>query len=171
MEMSTRGNETSRGVLLRIFGVATVVLFLAMAIHAFPLQPAVPAIQFTYSEASFRAVLEQWQPQGIQRFRAHFFIDFPFLATYAIFGYLLAARLLKSGRSPVGWRPWFPWLLPGAAAMDAVENLLHLYLISGAAAPSFLYMLAGVVATVKWLLFAAFVLGVIRAMTAARARP
>lgn len=170
MEMSTRSNAAARGVLLRIFGIATLLLFLAMATHAFPLRPPVPAIQFTYSEASFRAVLEQWQPQGIQRFRAHFFIDFPFLASYAIFGYLLAAHLLKSVRSPAGWRRWFPWLLPGAAAMDAVENLLHLYLISGAAAPSFLYTLAGVVATGKWLLAAAFVLGVIRAMTPARAR-
>ena len=158
--MSKGRDGTAQRVLLRFFGIAAVLLFLAMAIHAFPLDPPVPAIQFTYSEPSFRAVLEQWQPDGIRRFRMHFFIDFPFLVTYAVFGYLLAAHLSASGRSLAGWRQLLPWLLPGAAAMDAVETLLHLYLVGGTAVPSFLYTVAGVVATVKWMLIAAFVLGV-----------
>ena len=170
MEMSKGRDRTSQRVLLRFFGIATILLFLAMAIHAFPLDPAVPAIQFTYSEASFRAVLEQWQPDGIRRFRTHFFIDFPFLVTYAVFGYLLGAHLSASGRSPAGWWQLLPWLLPGAAAMDAVENLLHLYLVGGTSVPSF-YLVAGVVATVKWMLSAAFVLGVVHTMVTAPSRP
>ena len=157
-------------VLLRIFGIATLLLFLAMAIHAFPLSPPVPAIQFTYSEASFRAVLEQWQADGIARFRAHFLIDFAFLAAYAVFGYLLAAQLLKSDRRSPGWRRLLPSLLPGAAAMDAGENLLHLYLLGGPAAPNSLYLLAGMVSTVKWILSAAYAAGVVHAILAARAR-
>jgi hypothetical protein len=57
--------------------------------------------------------------------------------------------------------------MPGAAALDAVENLLHLQLISEPAPhiPA-LYLIAGLVATGKWLLIANFMAGALYLLVA-----
>jgi TRAP-type C4-dicarboxylate transport system permease small subunit len=39
--------------------IVTALLFVAMVIHAAPLKPGIPTIHFTFSEASFNAVLAQ----------------------------------------------------------------------------------------------------------------
>lgn len=157
-------SRVSRAVLLWSIGTTTVVLFLAMAIHAAPLQPPIPAIQFTYSESAFRAILAQWQGAGVARFKAHFAIDFPFLVSYAAFGYLLCARLPSRLPAHSVIRSALPWSLPAAASFDAVENLLHLYLVQAAGPiPAPVYLLAGLVATCKWLLIGGFLAGAIYA--------
>jgi hypothetical protein len=142
---------------IRIVGVAAAVLFVTMAIHAAPLQPSIPRIQFTFSEASFNSILAQWRPDGVSRFTWHFAIDFPFLVSYGIFGYLLARnRSLQAG--DFGWPSVLvAWALPVAAVLDAAENALHLsFVLAAAGLPAWLYPLAGGVATAKWVLIVAF---------------
>ena len=146
---------------LRSAGILTVLLFLAMAIHAAPLEPSIPAIQLTFSKASFDAIIAQWQPEGVRRFRWHFAIDFPFLVSYAWFGYLLSRHSrCGSGRSACA-RELLAWALPVAAIMDGVENVLHLSFVDAAVSlPGAMYFAAGVVATAKWALIVAFAIGI-----------
>ena len=52
------------------------------------------------------------------------------------------------------------WALPFAAVMDAVENLLHLtFIYAGKGIPAAFYFVAGIAATFKWAVIAAFVIG------------
>jgi len=141
----------------RIAGLVAALLFVAMAIHSAPLAPTIPALQLAFSEAAFREILARWGTEGLLRFRWHFAIDFPFLLAYGTWGYLLATRTqLFAGLA--GWRRLLAWLLPAAAGLDALENLLHLYLVQAdAGVPALLFPLAGSVAAGKWLLIGAFV--------------
>jgi hypothetical protein len=86
-----------------------------MVIHSAPLSPGIPALQFSFNEADFKAILAQWGPDGIDLFRRHFLVDFPVLASYGLFGYLLVRygclfRLLDQTT-----RHLSSWILPGAA--------------------------------------------------------
>lgn len=147
-------------LLLWLSGALALGLFIAMAIHSSPLSPGIPALQLTFDETGFKAILAQWGPDGIALFRRHFCIDFPVLVSYGAFGYLLVRygclfrTLDKTTRFLSGWA------MPGAAGLDASENLLHLQLISEPAthAPA-LYLISGLVGTGKWLLIANFMAG------------
>ena len=150
----------SRMVLLRILGILTALLFVAMVIHAAPLYPSIPTIHFTFSEASFNAVLAQWQPTGVARFKRHFAFDFPFLVSYGFFGYLLCKHTSLTLGLSTRVKSLLTWALPFAAAMDAVENLLHLtFIYAGKGIPAAFYFVAGIVATFKWAVIVAFVIG------------
>ncbi len=145
---------------LCLSGTLTLVLFVLMALQSAPLSPAIPAIQLTFDEASFKAVLATWGAEGIKRFRTHFLIDFPFLVSYAVFGYRLARHCTPPGREGRPAYRLLAWTLPLAAALDACENLLHLAFIADGASPmAGAYLLAGLVSTGKWLLIAAFIVG------------
>ena len=151
-------------------GIVSALLFVLMALHATPLQPSIPLLQFCFSEACFNEVLAQWQAAGIERFKEHFWIDFPFLVSYGIFGHLLA-RQRFGVPSPLATGRWrLALALPLAAVLDAAENALHLGFVHAPAAfPELSYAVAGVLATGKWLLIVAFVIGGVRALWRRRA--
>jgi hypothetical protein len=141
-------------------GALALGLFIAMVVHSSSLVPGIPALQLTFNEAAFKAILTQWGNDGITVFRTHLRIDFLVLTSYGSFGYLfvrygaLFQQLSKSVRQVASW------VMPIAALLDAIENLLHLQLISDAAIhPPALYLTAGLVATGKWLLIADFMAG------------
>jgi hypothetical protein len=149
---------------LRLLGTVTALLFGAMAIQSASLEPSIPTIHFSFSATSFNAVLAQWQAAGVARFTTHFAFDFPFLVSYGVFGYALAAYTHLPRALPAILRRPFTWALPVAALMDAAENVLHLYFVHATAIPfPSLYFAAGIIATLKWLLIAAFVMGVLYA--------
>lgn len=143
---------------VRVLAAATVLLFAAMALYTAPLDPGIPAIQFTFTEAAFRRVLDAWQDAGVARFRAHFAIDFPFLACYGALGYLLSTRTGLFRDFTRRAQSLLAAALPAGAAADAIENALHLVFLNSSApvAPA-LYLAAGVAASAKWLLIAVFV--------------
>jgi hypothetical protein len=144
--------------LLWLSGSLALLLFLAMVVFTLPLRPGIPCLQLTYSEAAFKAILVQWGPHGMARFRTHFAIDFPVLASYGLFGYLLGSWSSLFTAQAATLRRLIIWMLPTAAGMDAAENLFHLYLISGAPEiPEALYLAAGSIASIKWLLIVIFV--------------
>lgn len=142
---------------LLLLAAATALLFALMAAYTAPLVPSIPVIQFTFTEASFTRVLDAWQAAGVARFRRHFAIDFPFLACYGALGYQLSMRttLFHGFRPPA--RRLSAAALPGAAAADAVENVVHLYILAAVPHGPVPYLVAGTVASIKWLLIAAFV--------------
>lgn len=143
---------------VRVLAAASALLFVAMALYTLPLDPSIPVIQFTFTEAAFRSVLNTWQAAGVARFKGHFAIDFPFLACYGALGYLLSTRTGLFRRVTQRTKALLAVSLPVAAVADALENTLHLYLLYGAApvAPA-LYCAAGVAASIKWLLIVTFV--------------
>jgi hypothetical protein len=143
---------------VRVLAAASALLFVAMALYTSPLEPSIPAIQFTFTESAFRSVLNSWQPTGVARFKAHFAIDFPFLACYGALGYLLSRRtgLFRSVTEQT--KSLLAISLPVAAAADAIENALQLYFLYGTAPfVQALYFVAGAAASVKWLLIVVFV--------------
>ena len=56
-------------------GVAALLLFVGLAIYLLPLQPNIIALQFAFNADTFRAILAQWQPEGIALFRSHLPVD------------------------------------------------------------------------------------------------
>ena len=130
-----------------------------MAIYTHRLTPCIPAIQLTFSETAFKAILADWQSAGTyDRFKTHFALDFPFLVSYGVLGFLVSTRtrLFQNFSRPV--KSLLSYALPVAAVADAIENLMHLHFLSGA--ETFIpaqYLVAGVVASTKWLLILAFV--------------
>src|SRR5512139_1738067 len=141
---------------VRALAAASALLFVAMARYTSPLDPSIPAIQFTFTESAFRSILNAWQPADVARFKAHFAIDFPFLACYGALGLHLTRRTgLFRSFSPRA-KSLLAVSLPVAAAADAFENALHLYFLYGTA-PQALYFAAGVAASVKWLLIVTFI--------------
>lgn len=154
-------------LLLWLSGALAFGLFVAMAVHSSPLLPGIPALQFTFNEADFKAILAKWGPDGVDLFRRHFRIDFAVLASYGLFGYLLVRYGCLFRQLDWTTRRLSCWTMPGAAALDAIENLLHLQLISEPAthAPA-LYLIAGLVATAKWLLIANFMTGTLYLLVA-----
>ena len=149
---------------VKILGTVTGLLFVSMVTQSASLEPSVPTLHFSFSETAFNAIIAQWQSAGVARFKTHIAFDFPFLLSYGAFGYALANHTALPRALPAIVRLPFTWALPVAAVMDASENLLHLYFVQAAtvAFPG-LYFVAGVVATFKWLLIAAFVIGVLYA--------
>jgi len=156
-----------------IFGVVviTAVLFIAMAGVVSPLRPSVPALQFTFSEAAFNSVIAAWPPDGIERFRTHLVIDFAFLVSYGVLGWLLSVRTRLFAQWSPAAKMRMAVCLPFAAGADAIENLLHFFLVSGAGTtPSLIYLLAGIVATLKWLLIAIFMINAAWSLLLGRSR-
>lgn len=133
-------------------GAAALLLFAALAAYLAPLRPGVLELQFAFTPATFGAIVHSWSAADLARYRAHFGFDFVLLTLYGAFGWLCATRapVLAALSSP--WlRAIARWALPAAAAFDASENVLHLWLT---AAPRFgvphLYAIAAGCAALKW---------------------
>lgn len=98
------------------------------------------------------------RPPWLTRYRRWLWRDYLTLLCYGAFGWFFAGVHVTSGPFP-GWViAVAPWLLPVAAAADALENALHLHLTGprGETAPGWLYPLAGLASSVKFLLILAF---------------
>ena len=135
----------------------TALLFAAMAWHSSPLQPGIPLLQLTFTEGAFRAVTNQWSSADLVRFHDHFFWDFPYLACYGLWGWVLVRHSTWfSDERTSKVSPWM-WCMPLASGLDALENILHLRLVfaPGAFHP-IEYAIAGGVCAVKWVLLIAF---------------
>ncbi len=142
-----------------------VLLFAAIAVHSSPLTPSIPKIQLTFTPAAFNAILTEWTPAGVDRFKAHFLLDYPFLVTYGAWGFLVATKTGLLAKVRPVTRTLLAFMLPAAALTDATENTLHLFfLFNNESIHPALYFVAGSVASVKWLLIVGFlVIGCIKA--------
>lgn len=152
--------------IVSLLAAATALLFVAMALYTWPLDPWVPVIQLTFTQSAYTSVLNAWSAADLARFRGHFAIDFPFLACYGALGYFVSTRTALFRHLPPRAQSLLAIALPVAAAADAIENALHLYFLYGtapvAAAP---YLAAGVAASAKWLLIVAFVSVAVHALS------
>ncbi|MFZ4288521.1 hypothetical protein [Variovorax sp. HJSM1_2] len=139
------------------------VLSAGMSWYLRGLKPSILALQFCFTRRGFLAILVAWQTEGVARFKKHFVADYPYLVCYGLLGYALATQVSWLQQAPVGEALLgvLPWLLPLAAVFDLLENSLHRHLVRGQNAmhaPEALFLLAGSVATLKWLLVAGFLM-------------
>jgi hypothetical protein len=153
-------------------GAAALALFCGIAAYLAPLEPNILALQFAFSPKAFGAVVHAWSGEPLHRFRMHLVADGALLLSYGIFGHGLATRTRLFAHWPRRRQRFVAWMLPLAAAFDAAENLLHLWLT---AAPRFglswPYGLAAACASAKWLLLVGFALSVCAALAHAARDP
>jgi hypothetical protein len=144
-------------------------LLCALGVYLAPLQPSILALQFAFTPRAFGEVVHQWTGEPLHRFRMHLPVDYALLVSYGLFGYLLTTRTQLFGALGGRVRRWLAWVLPLAAAFDAVENALHLWLTEvpqfGVTWP---YSLAAMAASAKWFLLFAFALAVVFSLANAR---
>jgi hypothetical protein len=132
-------------------GLTALTLLAGLGLYLAPLKPDLVALQFAFSPERFGLILVQWGPEGVALFRSHLPIDGILLLCYGAFGYLLAMRTrIFSNQSKTTIR-WLALLMPLAALADSGENLLH-WLLTGSQAqmPTWVYALAGLCASLKW---------------------
>jgi len=133
-------------------GVLALTLFAGIGVHLAPLDPNILHLQFAFRAQAFDAILSQWQPIGVARYRAHLPADFLLLAVYAVFGFRFGRERAPTLTAHPRLALCVTWALPLAAVADATENALHLVLTGGNVPASPVpYLLAGVVASTKWL--------------------
>jgi hypothetical protein len=143
--------------LIHALTLLTALLFATLLWQARPLSPSIPQLQLTFTPEAFMALLNQWSSADVARFHDHFFFDFLFLAAYGLWGWVLVQQsewVQPSGTSAA--RLW-AWCTPAASCMDALENILHLHLVfTPGPFQASEYLLAGSVATAKWVLLLVF---------------
>lgn len=141
-------------------------LLVGLGCTLWPLEPGVLALQLAFTPQAFGEVVHAWPAAHLERYRHHLWADFALLAAYAWFGWLLASRTRLFAALGSAWRGAARALLPLAAACDAVENTLHLWLTEQ---PRFglpaLYALSASAALAKWLLLIGFAALVVLALT------
>lgn len=139
-----------------LFGLLSLGLLLGLGAYLAPLQPPLVAVQLTFDQGAFEAVTSQWGVQGVALFRSHLVPDFALMVCYALYGICTVryTRLFNMRFVPPIF--WY-CMLPMAALADVVENTLHLSITAVGAQPQpRWYLLAGVAASIKFVLITCF---------------
>jgi hypothetical protein len=133
-------------------------LSIARILHAGNATAALMTLQTTFSAAAFADVLASLGPEQLEALLGHFTFDFLHPLWYGAFALLFTAGLFERSRIGHRWNALL-WGAPLMAALDILENLVHLPLITGRIEVSALpVVFAATCATVKWVLAAAFIL-------------
>ncbi|WP_068634962.1 hypothetical protein [Thauera butanivorans] len=142
---------------VRASGLLALVLCGLTAWLVAPLEPGVLTLQFAWTPRGFGEIMHVWPPEHLARYRAHLPLDGMLLLAYGIFGWLLATRTRLFAPLPRVARVVMPFVLPLAAAFDAVENGLHWWLteVPRFGVPS-IYLISTTCSVLKWLLLILF---------------
>lgn len=95
------------------------------------LRPNILSLQLTFHAGRYWEILGLWGEAGRVAYLGHFGYDGVHAFIYAVFGYLLATRggLFASAEARAMART--AWMLPAAALLDLLENLLQLQVLAG----------------------------------------
>jgi hypothetical protein len=146
---------------------ATLALSAALALHDRPLRPySIVSLELAWTSAQAAALLAAWGAAGQRVAREALWLDFAYMPAYALLAaglVVLEARRSRGAVQRAGVRlaaaPFAAWLL------DVVENLALLRVLAAPAAPpAGLLIVAGLSASVKFLLLLACGLYVIFAL-------
>lgn len=140
-------------------GTVALLLLGGISWYLSPLKPGILALQLAFTPRAFGDIIHFWSAQDLARYRAHLLIDFGLILAYSVFGYSLSSQTrVFSGLSRF-WSAFARWCLPGAGALDVVENVLHWWLTE---VPRFgvpmVYAVSASCSLTKWLLLGAFAL-------------
>ena len=128
--------------------------------------PGVVSLELAFSAGEFARVLREWGPQGVAAYeRSTFLVDYWFPLAYALLLASLTAQVTGDPGRPAGRRQSALLALPIlAAALDWLENTVHLLLLRAMASISTLaVMTASLAALVKWFLLAVSIVVVLLA--------
>lgn len=126
--------------------------------------PGAVALQLAFSKEAFTRIIAEWGPAGVRAYqRSTLGLDYLFPIAYALcLASSIAWLASRPGREPDSVVPalfGLPWV---AAALDWIENTLHLILLGDVHHPSAsLVLLASIAAAIKWGLIAFSVLVVL----------
>ena len=160
----------SADTLRRLTGLAllaTLVIEAVFAVHDRGLSPySIVAYELAWTPTQAARLFAAWGAAGVKVARESLWIDFAFMPAYAV---LFAGLVLSEARDvPGSLRRTGLWLAlaPFAAALcDALENVALLGVLGNTAAPSSpLLLIAGLSASVKFLLLLAAILYVLTAL-------
>lgn len=154
---------------LRVLAWTTALLLAGLSAQLAPLQPEALSLQFAYTPWAFGAIVHRWSPAQLAAYRAHLPVDGLLLLAYGALGWTLARYGAWFDSRTQRQRHRLAWVLPLAAAADAVENLFHLWLT---AAPRFgvpwAYLASTAASATKWALLVGFALAAAWALATQR---
>jgi len=137
--------------------ITLAVIYLAMqtviAVIVSPLGHDMLRVQTTFSDETFRGIIQSWEKNGLMAlYFKHFYFDYFHPVLYSLF----LSALLSRGLSMNGLDKKFNLmvLLPFAAGlMDVIENSMHLYLIHNPVKISAgTVLFSGICTSMKWAL-------------------
>ena len=134
------------------FGWIAATLYVVMVIYLLRVRPTILSLQFTFSPGAFHSVVAAWSEAASSRIRNHYFLDFPFLVSYGLFGYFLVEETSLFAHLSHAMRNVAQWLLPFAAVVDAMENMLQISILRrprSTILPHY-YVFSGVFAVIKF---------------------
>ncbi len=117
-----------------------------------PSAPSVVALQLAFTPSRMEAVLNAWGVLGRQAYLLSLLLDFFYPLVYAFaLGAWIAFLTTIPGRAPSFWVLLLFTLPFVAAAMDYLENFLHLWMLAltNSLSPSLIF-LASLAAAIKW---------------------
>ena len=115
------------------------------------LRPNILSLQLTFHAGRYWEILGLWGELGQKAYRGHFGYDGVHAVIYAAFGYLLATRSGLFAPTETRAMTRTAWLLPGAALLDLIENLLQLHVLAGPfGAQTVAIPLSALCAALKW---------------------
>lgn len=136
---------------LWLSGALVVILAAIVAWIVAPLSPGVLVLQFAWTPRTFGEIVHLWPPEDLARYRAHLWVDGALLLAYGVLGYLLGTQTRLFAPLSLRLRRLAPFVLPLAAAFDAVENVLQAWLT---AMPRFdvapVYLASAACSALKW---------------------
>ena len=104
-------------------GIAAALLLGGLGWYLSPLEPGILALQMAFTPRAFGAVVHDWPPEHLARFRAHLPVDGLLLLAYGTWGYLFATRGRLLAGAGLAVRRAAAWALPAAASFDAAEDM------------------------------------------------
>lgn len=127
-----------------------------------PGAPSIFDLQLAFSAPRLASVLEQWGEAGVRAYVEGMWLDFLYPLAYALaLSGWIAALTRRAEQPPARWQLTLFALPFLAAALDYVENLLHLLMFAVLQTlPPVLVFLASLAAAVKWSLAGVSVLAV-----------
>lgn len=146
---------------LVIFGI---LFFVSQGLLIWVLDDVAPqllAIQTTFTESSFHAIVDKWESDEINKFRMHFHLDIVHPIWYALFFAAALAKLFNLNNITNRYNG-FIWLPIIAGFCDFAENSMHAPFASNLANISQPYIiLAAAFATTKWIFVGCFTVGIV----------
>ncbi len=159
IEALTHPNAPLNPCAVWLCGLLVLSLAAGLGWYLWPLKPGALALQLAWTPRAFGEIVHFWSEAELARYRSHLPVDGILLLAYGCFGWLLATRTTLFHGLGRTSRRLATWMLPLAAAFDALENLLHWWLTE---VPRFglplVYATSAASAWLKWLLIIGFLL-------------
>jgi len=153
--------SSSLNGLIVLFGTLFVLSQATIIWHLGPIRHDLLALQTTFCQAGFTAIVDEWGAAEVECFRRHFHFDIVHPIWYALFSAAVLAKLFNLNGVPKRYDTfiWTPLL---AGFFDFAENSIHAPFAGQIhSMPQPYIALAAFFATVKWILVLLFFFAIV----------